>query len=575
MFVRVKRIGGYEYLYLVENAREGGRHVQRVIKSLGRRDQVEASGLLDSLIASAARHSRRSIVLSSFYRGALSEVKRVSIGLDLVFGRLWRNLGCRDVLHALLVERRFGSDVERAIYLSVLYRLMVSGSDRHADHWRRSVCVPGTGDLTLDHAYKAMGWLGEAVGEGRTMTDAIEEALYRHRRPLFGEASIAFFDTTTLWFEGKGGETLGRRGHSKDYRPHLNQVVLGIVLDGDDRPIASFLMPGNTADVTTLLPVVTRLEERFAIRRACLVADRGMISAATIAQLEARGIDYILGVRERSTAEVRGEVIDDDGVAVPLTFPRQKGETQLAVKEVKVASRRYILCRNEEEAITDAQARQEILHGLAKKLAQGDKALVANAGFRRFLKAPAGEGFAIDPAKVEADARFDGLYVLRTNTTLKPLQVVLRYRNLLAVEDSFKTAKALLATAHRQRSRRFEHRRGRARRPPSPAQNRTGADHRPPLPRRRYHPATRVSGIAHTAKPLQHPRMLWCLNRFAPHKALNHNHFLNATAELGLECFVVMDQITPGRGQTLQRASAQLTQTSEVYALDSHLKCTG
>ncbi len=62
MFVRVKKIGAYEYLYLVENAREGGRHVQRVIKALGRRDEVEASGLIDGLIASAARHSRRSIV---------------------------------------------------------------------------------------------------------------------------------------------------------------------------------------------------------------------------------------------------------------------------------------------------------------------------------------------------------------------------------------------------------------------------------------------------------------------------------------------------------------------------------
>lgn len=89
MFVRVKKINGYEYLRLVENAREGGRHVQRVVKSLGRRDEVEASGTLDALIASAARHSRRSIVLSSFYRGELAELRRIGIGPDLVFGRLW------------------------------------------------------------------------------------------------------------------------------------------------------------------------------------------------------------------------------------------------------------------------------------------------------------------------------------------------------------------------------------------------------------------------------------------------------------------------------------------------------
>jgi hypothetical protein len=111
MFVRVKKIGAYEYLYLVENAREGGRHVQRVVKALGRRDEVEASGMLDGLAASAARHSRRSIVLSSFYRGELAELRRVSIGPDLVFGRLWHETGCGEVIKARLTGRRFGFDV--------------------------------------------------------------------------------------------------------------------------------------------------------------------------------------------------------------------------------------------------------------------------------------------------------------------------------------------------------------------------------------------------------------------------------------------------------------------------------
>ena len=114
MFVRVKKIGAYEYLYLVENVREGGRHVQRVIKSLGRRDEVQNSDLLDNLIASAARHSRRSIVLSSFYRGELAPIRRLSIGPDLVFGRLWTETGCRDVLHQHLAGRQFGFDAERA-----------------------------------------------------------------------------------------------------------------------------------------------------------------------------------------------------------------------------------------------------------------------------------------------------------------------------------------------------------------------------------------------------------------------------------------------------------------------------
>lgn len=131
---------------------------------------------------------------------------------------------------------------------------------------------------------------------------------------------------------------------------------------------------------------------------------------------------------------------------MPLIIPRQKGKTELAVKEVKIAGRRYIVCRNPEEARKDAETRAKLLSDLARKLSQGDKALVGNSGYRRFLAAPDGVGFAIDPAKVDADAAFDGLFVLRTNMKLSPLAVVLRYRQLLAVEQSFLASKTLMAT---------------------------------------------------------------------------------------------------------------------------------
>ena len=156
--------------------------MQRVIKALGRRDEVEASGLIDGLIASAARHSRRSIVLSSFYRGQLPELHRLSIGPDLVFGRLWAETGCRNVLKSLVAGRRFSFDVERAVYLTVLHRLMISGSDRHANDWCSRVHVPGAEGLDLDHAYKAMAWLGEFDAAGRSTAEAVEEVLYRHRQ---------------------------------------------------------------------------------------------------------------------------------------------------------------------------------------------------------------------------------------------------------------------------------------------------------------------------------------------------------------------------------------------------------
>jgi hypothetical protein len=138
---------------------------------------------------------------------------------------------------------------------------------------------------------------------------------------------------------------------------------------------------------------------------------------------------------------------DDQTPLVPLVVPRVSGElTELEAKQVKIGNRQYIVCRNLAEARRDAEQRSAILVGLRAKLAQGDKALVGNSGFRRYLKAVSAEHFAVDETRVAEDARFDGLYVLRTNTKLTPLQVMLRYRDLLRVEQLFRQAKAVLAT---------------------------------------------------------------------------------------------------------------------------------
>ena len=455
MFARDKRIGPYTYVYLVENVREEGRTKQRIIANLGRKEVVVARGDLDRLARSVARLAQRSMVLSVVEGEAPPNAMCRRIGPALLFERLWQEVGCRAVLEELAAQRQFEFAAERATFLTVLHRLFVSGSDRAAEKWRADYRIEGTEALQLHHLYRAMAWLGEPLTDQagarelapRCRKDVVEEELFARRRDLFAELSVVFMDTTSLSFEGQGGEELGRRGHSKDYRPDLNQMIVGLVMDQDGRPLCSELWPGNTADVTTLLPVVDRLRARFGVGRICVVADRGMISAATIAALEERKLEYILGVRERSSAEVRSTVIDDQTPFVPLVVPRASGDlTELEAKQVKIGGRRYIVCRNLAEARRDAEQRAAILDGLRTKLAQGDKALVGNSGFRRYLKTVSARHFAIDEARVADDARFDGLYVLRTNTKITPLQVMLRYRDLLRVEQLLRQAKAVLAT---------------------------------------------------------------------------------------------------------------------------------
>ena len=473
MYLREKQINGYRYLYLVESVREDGRTKQRIIKNLGRKEVVLANGDLERLAASVARHAEHALVLSALEKGEVSGLTCRRIGPPLLFGRLWQATGCQAVIESLLADRAFEFPVERAIFVTVLHRLMVSGSDRSGEQWLQDYAVPDSAGLQLHHFYRAMAWLGEELDEAdqqdatpfapRCVKDLIEERLFERRRDLFTDLSLVFLDTTTLSFTGQGGETLGRHGHSKDHRPDLLQMVLAVVMDGEGRPVCTEMGPGNVADVTALLPIIDRLRARFAIGRVCVVADRGMISQTTIEGLEARKLDYILGARERSDPLIRQVVLEDRRPFTPLCITRAKGraalragrtpkpkdQTQLWVKEVALGERRYVVCRNETEANQDAADRAAVLDGLERQLKKGDKALIGNSAYRRFLRTTtdtAQQAFEIDPGKVADEARFDGIFVLRTNATISPLQAVLRYRDLLQVESLFRTAKTLMRT---------------------------------------------------------------------------------------------------------------------------------
>ena len=469
MFVREKKIKGYSYLYLVESVREGKQTKQRIIKNLGRKDVVLAGGGLERLAASMSRFAasvevRTKLAADDLSDGELKALGCQRIGAPLLFGRLWEETGCASVIDEMAADRSFEFSVERAVFATVLHRVMVSGSDRACEKWLTDYAIPGVEGLALHHFYRAMAWLGEELDDAdqadatpfaaRTTKDEIEERLFARRLDLFTDLSAVFMDTTSLSFQGEGGETLGRHGYSKDKRPDLKQMILAAIIDNDGRPICSEMMPGNTADVSILMPIVDRLRSRFGIGRVCVVADRGMISAATIKALEERQLDYILGARERSDKLVRETVLDNQAPFTPLLIERASGETQLFVKEVTVNGHRYVVCRNEAEAKKDREDRQAVIQALDAQLKKGEKTLIGNSAYRRYLRrAAAGEqetkaAFEIDAGKLADEARFDGIFVLRVPCQAKitSLQAVLRYRDLLQVEELFRSAKSLLKT---------------------------------------------------------------------------------------------------------------------------------
>lgn len=218
MFIRTKKRGQRTYLQIVENQREGSRVVQRVRATPGWLDVLRESGQLDSLLRSGLRFSEKLLVLDARDRGECTTTSTKKIGPVLLTQKLWDQLDIGGVIRRLLRERRFGFDVERVIFVSVLQRLFCSGSDRRGEKWMRQYGIDGAADIELQHFYRAMGWLGE-IGFGaaehwnhtpRRIKDDIEEELFANRRTLFSDLRMVFMDTTSLYFEGEGGLSIGQ-----------------------------------------------------------------------------------------------------------------------------------------------------------------------------------------------------------------------------------------------------------------------------------------------------------------------------------------------------------------------------
>lgn len=197
-----------------------------------------------------------------------------------------------------------------------------------------------------------------------------------------------------------------------------------------------------------MLPVMERLRGRFAIQRVCIVADRGMISKEAIKEIEGtKGIQYILGVRMRRQKEAKEEVLGRGG-RYEEVYPKgthSRAPSPLKIKEVMIKDRRYIICLNEDQAKKDALDRETIIAALKDKIKQSEKALVGNKGYRKYLKLT-GRRFQIDEEKIKEESRYDGKWVLTTNTDLASREVALQYKQLWMVEQIFRTMKSILST---------------------------------------------------------------------------------------------------------------------------------
>jgi hypothetical protein len=338
------------------------------------------------------------------------------------------------LLRKLAQDRKFEFPVERVSFAMALQRLCSPGSDLAGSEWVKTVEAPGFQKLSLQHFYRTAAFLAG-------VREDLEGKLFRRALNIFNQTlDVVFIDTTSLYVYRDTETDWRKRGYSRDRRPDLPQFVLCVAVNASGWPIAWEIFPGNTADQKALEQVVAVLRQRFRIRQVTVVADRGMISRDTLTLLtehDQAPFDYVLGCRMRRQKEVSEEVLARAG-------RYQAVAANLEVKEVRLGVRRYVICRNPQEALKDAAAREAILEKLRQTVEkQGPKAVIGNKGFARFLKVAKGS-VAIDEDAIKRDARLDGKFVLITNTNLPTAEVAQTYKSLWRVERTFREQKATL-----------------------------------------------------------------------------------------------------------------------------------
>ena len=459
------------YLGLAHNRRVDGVTRAEVLLNLGREDELDVDALrrLAASITRFADGDGAEQPLGSEAEGDgdgdLEVASSQALGGVWLLDALWRRLGIDEALAGVLGARRFSTDIERVLFAMVSNRALDPCSKRACSEWaREDVAITGLDAIDEDHCYRAMDLLVDADTEGK-----VQEAVFFACADLLNlEVDLLFFDTTSTYFErdepdptGEHGEPAFRAyGHSKDHRPDLPQVIIGLAVTREGIPVRVWVWPGNMNDMSVLQEVKDDMRG-WRLGRVVTVVDRGFSSDENLRYLTRAGGHWIAGERMRDGAP-------DAQAALSRQGRYQTVRDNLRVKEVRVgegdAAKRFIVCHNPAEADRDKQTRDDTIARLEAELARiaaarakaksakasaahhrAECALRDHVTLGRYVRQTKTGRLLIDRAKIKAEERLDGKYLLSTSDPdLSAEDVALGYKNLLEAERGFRDLKSTL-----------------------------------------------------------------------------------------------------------------------------------
>jgi transposase len=453
MFVRVKTTPNSprKSVQIVESVRDGDKIKQRIVRYVGiamddqeleklkelaehikikiendRQPSLFEPGKLAEMAIASKKQKNDADIHVDLKK--LQEEQRAIVGIHEIYGQVYQDLGFHSVIPGVRAQ-----NAAQILQHIVMARIANPSSKRAAViNLEHDFGI----SLNLDQVYRMMDKLDESAIQRMQ-----ESAFFSTKDILGGKIDVIFVDATTLYFESFIEDDFKSNGYSKDLKFSQPQVLLALMVTKQGLPIGYQAFPGSTYEGHTLLPLLESVKKKYEIDKVVFVADSGLFSENNLKLLEDAGYDYIVGARIRNLSKhLQQQVLDTSAY-----FKASTEENDIiSLREFDYKNRRLIVSHSTKRARKDKHDRLKAAEKIAKKLKKSkDPAqLISNYGYKKFIKVSGESEIALDEEKLNNEALWDGLHGVITNSkNLNPKELLLQYRGLWQIEESFRITK--------------------------------------------------------------------------------------------------------------------------------------
>jgi len=462
MFLKTNISKGHKYLQIVQSYRKDGKNKHRVVANLGRADVLINSGL-ENIVAALHKLVKQE---NSNLRDitTLKENARLNYGY-IVFKKLWNKYSLTELLTSIADKKKTKYNFEQIVFWLVINRLLSPSSKRH-HYLHRERYIQTDKESELHEIYRALDVLSESK-------EKIEEVIFNKNRNLFNmQIDIVFYDVTTFHFESQRADELRGFGFSKANKVNEVQVVMGLLIDNEGRPIGYELFPGDTFDGKTMLRVLKKLKDKFKINQVIIVADKGLNSKINFKDIKSNGFDYIVSSRIKNMSVMMQEkILSDQGyMAIAKNKTKEEEENkevfrykvidydnkvtykdEVTGKKEKIILKEKLVCTySSKRAEKDYRDRERAIEKAKEVLVRKDYGKLNNKrGYKKYINIEGNKTpeYSLDLGKIKKDSRFDGYYAIAySRLDLSPEEVIEQYHNLYRIEESFRILKSTMKT---------------------------------------------------------------------------------------------------------------------------------